>query len=98
MSADGDWKVTVNSPMGSQDATLTLDSNGDSLTGKFVGPQGEQTFEGGVVDGNSLSWNIKMTQPMPMNLDFLAEVDGDNISGSVKLGAFGDATFSGTRA
>lgn len=98
MSADGDWKVTVNSPMGSQDATLTLDSNGDSLTGKFVGPQGEQTFEGGVVVGNSLSWNIKMTQPMPMNLDFLAEVDGDNIGGSVKLGAFGDATFSGTRA
>ncbi len=98
MSADGDWKVTVNSPMGSQDATLILDSSGDSLSGKFVGPQGEQTFEGGVVDGNSLSWNIKMTQPMPMDLDFLAEVDGDNIGGSVKLGAFGDATFSGTRA
>ena len=98
MSADGDWKVTVNSPMGSQDATLTLDSSGDSLSGTFVGPQGEQTFEGGVVDGNSLSWNIKMTQPMPMNLDFIAEVDGDKIGGSVKLGAFGDATFSGTRA
>jgi len=98
MSADGDWKVTVNSPMGSQDATLTLDSSGDSLSGKFVGPQGEQTFEGGVIDGNSLSWNIKMTQPMPMDLHFLAEVDGDNIGGSVKLGAFGDATFSGTRA
>jgi hypothetical protein len=75
-----------------------LDSSGDSLSGKFVGPQGEQTFEGGVVDGNSLSWNIKMTQPMPMDLDFSAEVDGDNIGGSVKLGAFGDATFSGTRA
>ncbi len=98
MSVDGDWKVTVNSPMGSQDATLTLDSSGDSLSGKFVGPQGEQTFEGGVIDGNSLSWNIKMTQPMPMDLNFLAEVDGDNIGGSVKLGAFGDATFSGTRA
>ena len=98
MSADGDWKVTVNSPMGSQDATLTLDSSGDSLSGKFVGPQGEQTFEGGVIDGNSLSWNIKTIQPMPMDLNFLAEVDGDNIGGSVKLGAFGDATFSGTRA
>ncbi|MDG1204725.1 MAG: hypothetical protein P8N51_05075 [Pseudomonadales bacterium] len=98
MSADGDWKVTVKSPMGSQDATLTLDSSGDSLSGKFVGPQGEQTFDGGVADGNQLSWNIKMTQPMPMNLDFLAQVEGDTIDGSVKLGAFGDATFTGTRA
>ena len=98
MSADGDKKVTVKSPMGSQDATLTLDSSGDSLSGKFVGPQGEQTFDGGVADGNQLSWNIKMTQPMPMNLDFLAQVEGDTIDGSVKLGAFGDATFTGTRA
>ena len=98
MSVDGDWKVTVKSPMGSQDATLTLDASGDSLSGKFVGPQGEQTFDGGVADGNQLSWNIKMTQPMPMNLDFLAQVEGDTIDGSVKLGAFGDATFTGTRA
>ena len=35
---------------------------------------------------------------MPMTLEFSATVDGDNISGSVKLGAFGTASFSGTRA
>jgi hypothetical protein len=39
-----------------------------------------------------------MTSPMPMKLEFAAEVDGDAISGTVKLGAFGNATFSGTRA
>ena len=97
MSINGDWNVTVNSPMGSQDAVLTLDSSGEDLSGKFAGPQGTQEFDGGSIDGNSLPWNLKLTQPMPMELDFKAEIDGDNISGNVKLGAFGDASFSGTR-
>jgi hypothetical protein len=98
MSVDGDWKVTINSPMGAQEATLTLDTSGDSLSGKMAGAQGVQEFEGGKAEGSSLTWNIKMTQPMPMDLDFTAEIDGDSISGDVKLGAFGNATFSGTRA
>jgi len=39
-----------------------------------------------------------MTSPMPMTLEVSAAVDGDTIGGNVKLGAFGDATFTGTRA
>ena len=97
MSADGDWKVTMNTPMGAQEATLTLDTGGGSLSGKMAGAQGVQEFDGGTAEGNSLSWNVKMTQPMPMDLDFTAEIDGDSISGKVKLGSFGDATFEGTR-
>ena len=53
-------------------------------------------YDGGPADGNTLAWNIKLTQPMPMELDFTAEVEGDNISGNVKFGSFGDATLSGT--
>lgn len=98
MSADGDWKVTMNSPMGSQDATLTLKADGGALSGKIVGPQGTQEFDGGSVDGNTLSWKISMKQPMPMELEFDATVDGDAIKGNVKLGAFGNATFEGQRA
>ena len=35
---------------------------------------------------------------MAMTLEFSATVDGDEISGNVKLGAFGNASLSGTRA
>ena len=38
-----------------------------------------------------------MTQPMPMDLDFTADIEGDSINGNVKLGSFGNATFSGSR-
>ena len=98
MSADGSWNVTINSPMGAQQATLTLVTDGDSLSGTMAGAQGTQEFSGGKVDGDSLEWVVEMTSPMPMKLEISATVDGDSISGDVKLGAFGNASFSGERA
>lgn len=98
MSADGTWKTTMNTPMGAQNGTLTLATDGGTLTGKLSGPQGEIDISDGTVDGNQLAWKADITSPMPMTLEFSATVDGDNISGDVKLGAFGNATFSGTRA
>ena len=97
MSADGIWNCTINSPMGSQEGKMTLVTDGNSLSGKMDGPQGTQEFEGGTVDGNDLAWKMEMTSPMPMTLEVSASVDGDAISGNIKLGAFGDASFSGTR-
>ena len=98
MSADGTWNTTINTPMGAQQGTLTLSTDGGSLTGKMAGAQGEMEIKDGTVDGETLTWKADMTSPMAMTLEFSATVSGDEISGSVKLGAFGDATFSGTRA
>ena len=98
MSIDGDWNVTINSPMGAQEGTLTLDASGGGLSGKMAAPQGTEAFEGGTVDGNKLTWTLKMTSPMPMDLEFDVEINGDELSGNVKLGAFGSATLTGTRA
>ncbi|MBQ74383.1 MAG: hypothetical protein CMQ20_05070 [Gammaproteobacteria bacterium] len=98
MSVDGSWNVTINSPMGAQDAVLTLNTDGGSLSGSMAGAQGTQDFEGGTVDGNNLTWVVDMTQPMPMKLEFSCAIDGDNISGNIKLGAFGEAPLTGTRA
>ena len=97
MSADGSWNCTINSPMGAQEATLTLVTEGGSLSGTMAGAQGTQEFSGGSVDGDKLEWEVQMTSPMPMTLEISAMVDGDSISGDVKLGAFGNATFEGTR-
>lgn len=98
MSADGTWNTTINTPMGAQQGTLTLSTDGGTLTGKMAGAQGEMELQDGSIDGETLTWKADMTSPMPMTLEFSATVNGDEISGSVKLGAFGDATFTGTRA
>ena len=98
MSADGTWNVTLNSPMGAQAGTLELATDGNMLTGTMSGPQGTMELENGSADGDSLSWTVSMTQPMPITIEATATVDGDEISGEAKLGAFGTATFSGSRA
>mgnify|MGYP006271220301 CR=1 FL=1 len=98
MSATGTWNVTIDSPMGAQQGTLDLAVDGESLTGTMNGAAGTMPLADGRADGNTLSWTANMTSPMPMTLEFAAEVDGDAIAGTVKLGAFGQATFSGTRA
>ena len=98
MSADGTWNVTLNTPMGAQAGTLELATDGNTLTGTMSGPQGSMELENGTADGDSLSWTVNMTQPMPITSEATATIDGDEISGEAKLGAFGTATFSGSRA
>ena len=98
MSADGTWNTTINTPMGAQNGTLTIATDGATLTGKMTGSGGEMDIQDGAVDGDTLTWKADLTSPMAMTLEFTASVSGDEISGNVKLGAFGDATFTGTRA
>ncbi len=98
MGADGTWNLALKTPMGDQSVTLVIESEGSSLTGKLVTPQGEMAIGDGTADGDSLSWTAEMTEPMAMKLEFTAQVDGDAISGDAKLGSFGNATFSGNRA
>ena len=99
MSADGKWTTQMNTPMGAQSGSMELVTDGGSLTGTLNGPNGEAVeIKDGVVDGNALSWKASITSPMPVTLEFSATLDGDAISGDVKLGAFGNATFTGERA
>ena len=98
MSVDGTWNTTMNTPMGAQNGTMDLATDGNTLTGKLKTPQGEVDIQDGAIDGNNLTWKADITQPMALTLEFSATVDGDNISGDVKLGAFGNASFTGSRA
>ena len=97
MSFTGTWSTTTQSPMGSQQAKLTLAEDDGNLTGSIAGQQGTLDISDGSVDGGSASWKASIQQPMPMTLEFSATLDSDKISGTVKLGAFGEATFEGTR-
>ncbi len=99
MAVDGTWKLVVKTPMGDQESTLSIQSLGGTLTGTQSAGHGEgRPIDGGTVDGNRVAWNASITKPMPMTLKFAGQVDGDAISGSVSLGMFGSAPFTGTRA
>jgi len=99
MAVDGTWKLVVNTPMGAQESTLVISSSGTTLTGTQSAGSGDgRPIDEGTVDGDDISWKASITKPMPMTLEFSGTVDGDKLAGQVKLGMFGNAPFTGTRA
>ncbi len=97
MSADGAWKITINTPMGPQELTAKVTTSGDTFTGTAESQMGGTQPISGKVSGDTLTWSADITQPMALTLDFTAKVDGDNMTGSVKLGMFGNAVMTGKR-
>ena len=98
MAIDGKWNLTIQTPLGVQSSTLEVASSSGKLTGKQSGAEGEQEIENGTVEGDTASWSIDIMSPMPLTLTFNGSVSGDSLSGTVKLGAFGESTFAGERA
>jgi hypothetical protein len=97
MSVAGTYECITKTPMGDQKSDVTIVVDGDTFTGTNVGAMGSMDLENGKVDGNKLTWSMKMTVPMPMTLEGEATVDGDTLTGGVKAGAFGTFAMSGTR-
>jgi hypothetical protein len=98
MAVDGTWNIAIETPMGTRNSTLVLKTDGSSLKGTQSEGSTSTEIADGSVSGNQLSWKVSITKPMPMDLEFSAQVDGDKISGNAATAMFGSFPFSGTRA
>lgn len=99
MAVDGTWRLTVNTPMGAQESTLVLNNSGATPTGtQSAGSSEGKPIDDLTINGDSVSWKSSITRPMAMTLEFSGTVEGDSMSGKVKLGMFGSQSFSGVRA
>ncbi|MGO9417979.1 hypothetical protein [Roseiarcus sp.] len=98
MATDGEWKLVLETPIGPQEAQLSIKTKSTTaFDGVMNGPAGQQTFEG-AIDGDTLTWQTDITNPMPLTLEFTVKVEGDALSGEAKLGMFGVAPVTGARA
>lgn len=98
MSAAGNWDIRIKTPIGDQAARVTVaPDHVGGFTGTVSGDPGSLDIAG-KIDGNRLTWQMKTTKPMPLDLDCEAEVTGDTLAGSVKAGMFGTMPLTGTRA
>ncbi len=99
MAVDGNWNITMSTPMGDRSGTISLKSSGNTLTG--TGTQGEgnsvELFDG-TVNGDEVAWKMSITNPMPLTLEFKGTVAGDTMSGEMGIGFMGSFPFTGTRA
>ncbi len=98
MAVDGNWNLTMTTPMGERQATLSLKEAGGTLTGT-QGADGNsaEIFEG-TVNGDNVSWKVSITNPMPLTLEFTGTVAGDSISGEMGIGPMGSFPFTGAKA
>ena len=96
-TVDGAYDCVAKTPMGDQNGVFTVISNGDRFNGTFAGMMGSLDVVDGKVAGDTLTWKMEMTMPMPMTLECEATVSGDAITGTMQLGAFGASAFTGTR-
>ena len=80
MAVDGNWNLTMTTPMGERKAMLSLKSAGGTLTGK-LGEEGNSTeiFDG-TVNGDDVAWKASITNPMPLTLDFSGKISGDSVN------------------
>jgi hypothetical protein len=98
MTVAGTYDCVTNTPLGRQKGVLTIvPGAGDSFTGNITGDLGSMDIADGRIAGQTLTWSMKMTSPMPMDLDCTATVDGDQLTGKIKAGMFGSMDLTGTR-
>jgi hypothetical protein len=98
MAVDGDWNLTMTTPMGDRDATLSLKSSGGTLTGSQGAEGNSAEIFDGTVNGNDVAWKVSITNPMPLTLEFSGKVSGDSMSGEMGIGPMGSFPFTGKRA
>lgn len=97
MSVSGTYKLTLNSPRGATQSTLTLKEDGGSLSGTYAGQMGSSEFSGGTIDGSNVKFDITlnaMGQDITINCD--ATIDGDSIKGNLST-AMGGFDFTGAK-
>jgi len=98
MAVDGDWNITMSTPMGERNATLSLRTSGGTLTGTQAAEGNSAEIFDGSANGDAIAWKVSITNPMPLTLEFTGKVAGDSMSGEMGIGPMGSFPFTGSRA
>ena len=95
---DGDWDVTVNSPMGAQKIKVSVKADGSTLTGSLSGAMGSTPISNGTSNGDEFSFDAQITEPFAISITVTGTVEGDELKGTVKTQGFGSFPMKGVRA
>jgi len=93
----GEWDTTLATPVGKLQVRLSIASSNGIIRGKAV--QGDETVEfiDPILNDNKLTWSLRITKPMRLNLRFEVEADGNRMSGVAKAGILPASKLAGER-
>ncbi len=93
----GTWTLMIVTDQGGNDATMTIEQEGDKLKGTLGSPQGELLLEG-TVTGDDIKLTAEVdAQGQMILLSFTGKVDGSTMKGALDLGGFGFGDWSAVK-
>ncbi len=79
----GTWNMTISTPRGTFNNTLTLKQDGSKVTGSISGRMGETDISKGEVSGDKLTFEVTRDTPNgTFTMDYKATVNGDDMKGT----------------
>lgn len=95
----GKWEATVETSAGSGSPSFVFKQEGEKLTGDYSGALGTAKLAG-TVKGTAVEFSFKADaggESLVVEYKGTLDADGKTMKGAVKLGSFGEGTFSATR-
>lgn len=106
-TASGTWTLNVmlggsGNERQEMSGTLTLQQQGDRLTGSLQGQLGSGTIASGTLTGSDVNFTVPITLPAPASQTtdaiFTGTISGGEMRGTVQVVGRGSGTFNATRA
>ena len=94
----GQWTVTSSTDQGENPpSTMTLQQDGETLTGSLDTDQGVVEFTG-TMSGDQIEFVLELDAGgMVMEITLKGTVDGDKMMGTLDLGGYGGGDWAATR-
>lgn len=95
----GTWDLTVNSPQGAVQTTMTVTQSGAAFSGSMTNPAGGSVeIADGRLSGRTATWSISIVLGgQTIVASFTGEVEGNRMRGTAMVGEFGTSSFTGEK-
>lgn len=98
LDVTGTWEIQVTTSTISASPTMTLEQEGDKITGQYHSQQyGQFPLTGTMKDGKVDLTFVMTVEGNNLNVSYSGTVDKDGMKGTVKYGDLMDGTFTGAR-
>jgi seryl-tRNA(Sec) selenium transferase len=98
-SIAGNWHVEIQYLRGTGEQQFVLKQEGNTVTGDHHGELYNATFRSGSVHANQVELtSILPVTGYPITCHFKGTVNGNNMSGTLNMGEYGEVTWSAVRA
>ncbi|MET9879567.1 hypothetical protein ABZZ36_33850 [Actinacidiphila glaucinigra] len=97
MAAEGNWDLSISTPIGTIKAVVEFARQDGVLTGTGHGAAESVPLSDITLDGDRLTWKQAVTKPLRLNLAFTVTLDGDTLTGTSKAGRLPASKVTGRR-